>query len=62
MKCEEFVHAMVAGRVMGLDVGKVRVGVALSDPLGFTAQPLLTLWRKSRGENLQQSAAPDSQA
>jgi putative Holliday junction resolvase len=43
---------MAAGRVMGLDVGKVRVGVALSDPLGYTAQPLLTLWRKSRGEDL----------
>lgn len=38
---------MMNGRVMGLDVGKVRVGVALSDPLGYTAQPLLTLWRKS---------------
>lgn len=37
---------------MGLDVGKVRVGVALSDPLGHTAQPLLTLWRKGRGEDL----------
>lgn len=37
---------------MGLDVGKVRVGVALSDPLGCTAQPLLTLWRKSRGEDM----------
>jgi putative Holliday junction resolvase len=37
---------------MGLDVGKVRVGVALSDPLGYTAQPLLTLWRKSRGEDM----------
>ena len=43
---------MVAGRVMALDVGKVRIGVALSDPLGFTAQPLLTLWRKSKGEDL----------
>jgi putative Holliday junction resolvase len=37
---------------MALDVGKVRVGVALSDPLAYTAQPLLTLWRKSRGEDL----------
>ncbi|MCU1225178.1 MAG: Holliday junction resolvase YqgF [Edaphobacter sp.] len=37
---------------MALDVGKVRVGVALTDPLGYTAQPLLTLWRKSRGEDL----------
>jgi putative Holliday junction resolvase len=43
---------MTTGRVMALDVGKVRVGVALSDPLGYTAQPLLTLWRKSRGEDL----------
>ena len=42
---------MATGRVMGLDVGKMRVGVALSDPLGYTAQPLLTLWRKSRGED-----------
>ena len=37
---------------MALDVGKVRIGVAVSDPLGYTAQPLLTLWRKSRGEDL----------
>ena len=37
---------------MGLDVGKVRVGVAVSDALGYTAQPLLTLWRKSRGEDM----------
>jgi len=43
---------MVNGRVMALDVGKVRVGVAITDPLGYTAQPLLTLWRKSRGEDL----------
>ncbi len=43
---------MSTGRVMALDVGKVRVGVALSDPLGYTAQPLLTLWRKTRGEDL----------
>ena len=37
---------------MALDVGKIRVGVALTDPLGYTAQPLLTLWRKSRGEDM----------
>jgi putative holliday junction resolvase len=43
---------MEAGRIMALDVGKIRVGVALTDPLGYTAQPLLTLWRKSRGEDL----------
>jgi len=43
---------MAAGRVMALDVGKARIGVALSDPLGYTAQPLLTIWRKGRGEDL----------
>ncbi|MBW4026668.1 Holliday junction resolvase RuvX [Acidipila rosea] len=43
---------MAIGRVMALDVGKARVGVALSDPLGYTAQPLLTLWRKNRSEDL----------
>jgi len=37
---------------MALDVGKARIGVALSDPLGYTAQPLLTVWRKGRGEDL----------
>ncbi|HMF53401.1 MAG TPA: Holliday junction resolvase RuvX [Edaphobacter sp.] len=43
---------MGTGRVMALDVGKARIGVALSDPLGYTAQPLLTVWRKGRGEDL----------
>lgn len=43
---------MVPGRVMALDVGKVRIGVAVSDLLGYTAQPLLTLWRKNRSEDL----------
>ncbi len=43
---------MAIGRVMALDVGKVRIGVALSDGLGLTAQPLLTVWRKTRGEDL----------
>jgi RNase H-fold protein (predicted Holliday junction resolvase) len=27
------------GRALGLDLGSVRVGLALSDPLGLTAQP-----------------------
>jgi putative pre-16S rRNA nuclease len=43
---------MPIGRIMALDIGKVRVGVALTDPLGYTAQPLLTLWRKNRSEDL----------
>ncbi len=27
------------GRILGLDVGEVRIGVAISDPLGIIAQP-----------------------
>ena len=33
-------------RIMGLDVGEKRVGVALSDPLGITAQPHTVLERQ----------------
>lgn len=32
-------------RLIGLDVGESRIGVALSDPLGKTAQPLETITR-----------------
>ncbi len=32
-------------RILGLDVGDRRIGVALSDELGYTAQPLFTLHR-----------------
>ncbi len=32
-------------RVVGLDVGERRIGVAVSDTLGITAQPLETLMR-----------------
>jgi putative Holliday junction resolvase len=32
-------------RVVAFDVGDRRIGVALSDPLGYTAQPLVTLYR-----------------
>ena len=30
---------MLEGRIVGLDVGDVRIGVAVSDPLGIVAQP-----------------------
>ncbi|MBS1821643.1 MAG: Holliday junction resolvase RuvX [Acidobacteria bacterium] len=35
-------------RVLGFDVGDRRIGIAISDPLGYTAQPLLTLHRTNR--------------
>ena len=36
------------GRLLGLDVGSKRIGVAVSDALGITAQGLLTLQRKNK--------------
>lgn len=36
---------------MGLDVGDRRVGVAVSDSMGLTAQPILTLVRSNRRQD-----------
>lgn len=38
---------MAATRILALDPGTKRIGVALSDELGWTAQPLETFERKS---------------
>jgi putative Holliday junction resolvase len=35
-------------RVLGLDVGSKRIGIAISDPLGITAQGLKTLQRQNK--------------
>ena len=35
-------------RILGLDVGLRRIGIAISDPLGITAQGLETLHRKNK--------------
>jgi len=44
-------------RYLGLDVGSRRIGVAVSDELGLTAQPVLTLERRSnRREDLRSLA------
>jgi putative holliday junction resolvase len=34
-------------RIAAFDVGDKRIGVAVTDPLGYTAQPLLTIYRKT---------------
>ncbi|KPU44951.1 putative holliday junction resolvase [Oxobacter pfennigii] len=34
-------------RIMGLDIGDKRIGVAISDPLGWTAQGIKTIIRES---------------
>jgi putative Holliday junction resolvase len=43
-------------RLMGLDVGNRRIGVAVSDALGLTAQPVLTLVRTNRRQDLRSLA------
>lgn len=39
-------------RLLGLDFGSRRIGVAVSDELGLTAQPVLTLVRKNLRHDL----------
>lgn len=34
-------------RILGLDIGDKTIGVAISDPLGFTAQGITTIKRKN---------------
>ena len=42
----ETLEAATQPRYLGLDVGNRRIGVAVSDELGLTAQPVLTLERR----------------
>ncbi len=42
---------MATERILALDVGKRRIGLALSDPLGITAQGLETLERTNTRED-----------
>ena len=37
-------------RILGLDYGSKTVGVAISDPLGLTAQGVETIWRKQENK------------
>lgn len=43
-------------RVLGLDVGEKTIGVAVSDPLGITAQGLQVIRRSALEQDLQQLA------
>jgi putative pre-16S rRNA nuclease len=45
------------GRVLALDVGSRRLGVAVSDPTGTVASPLATLPRRTPAEDAQALAA-----
>lgn len=42
-----------SGRLMGLDVGEARIGVALTDELGLIAMPLLTIDRRNRSADME---------
>jgi putative Holliday junction resolvase len=43
----------MTGRILGIDLGDVRIGIAVSDPLGFTAQGVEVIRSKSQAEDLQ---------
>jgi putative holliday junction resolvase len=46
----------VAGRIMAFDLGDRRIGIAITDPLGYTVQPLMTLNRKTPRADLKSIA------
>lgn len=45
------VQASPLGKIMALDVGDARIGVAVCDPLRLTVRPLCTLRRRSRRQD-----------
>jgi putative Holliday junction resolvase len=51
IRAEAAPDAQVA-RILAIDYGRKRIGVALSDELGLTAQPLVTIVRANRRDDL----------
>jgi putative Holliday junction resolvase len=47
---------MIFMRILGLDYGSKRIGVAVCDELGITAQGLATITRKNRRQDLEEIA------
>lgn len=41
-------------RILGLDVGAKTIGVAMSDPLGFTAQGITTIRREKKSKDIEE--------
>lgn len=41
-------------RVLGLDIGDKTIGIAISDPLGYTAQGITTIRRKSEAMDIEE--------
>src|SRR5262249_27910785 len=59
-----FVHLCISSeniaptmRVLGVDLGRRRVGLAISDPTGMLARPLATLTVRSAADALEQVVA-----
>ncbi len=52
-KIKDSVSSVSSPRLLGLDVGSRRIGIAVSDPLGITAQGLETLERRNKRWDLQ---------
>ena len=48
-QADDYPTRRAIARYLGLDVGSRRIGVAVSDELGLTAQPVLTLERRGSG-------------
>ena len=44
----------VSMRILGLDMGSKTIGVALSDPLGWTAQGITTIRRTKKEQDLEE--------
>jgi putative Holliday junction resolvase len=54
MQMEEFNPSQQHPRILGLDVGSKTIGVAVSDPLGITAQGLPTIRRQNKRLDFEQ--------
>ena len=46
----------IVARILAVDYGEKRIGLAVSDELGITASPLMTLTRRSDDETVRQIA------
>ena len=57
LRLPDFSSEASARRILALDVGKKRIGLAISDPLGITAQGLPTLIRTRIRDDLAQLAS-----
>ena len=44
---------MLKGRIMGLDVGDKTIGVSVSDLMDLTSQPVTTIKRVSKKEDIE---------